>query len=354
MASTRQAEAHAVEQKNLWETFLELFRDDEAQARFREDPAKYLAEEGHGDVDAADVQDAATLAWEEVNFGPQSQSGGSLFNSGGNTVNQSGAVGHGASSSAGSASPGYSAPPPCPPPPPADLPPAEAAVYYVTQHNSHVENNSYVDDRDINQDNSINTQVQANGDVDLSIDQDVISNSGDGSVTGQDIDDVGVVNGDGMAFGDAEDANIAVLEGDGTAVANDDGSVNTGEFTGVQESGDGDVAITDAAVGFGDGAVTNTDIGPGAAVGEHATSNQVNVTGNDNAVAVDDSRAATDNDGLDLDLDIGPDIFVDPTSVPATVEEEGSSEPMKVADFDDPQLAAMEATASEPADAVED
>jgi hypothetical protein len=350
MASTRQAEAHEVADKNLWETFLELFRDDEAQARFREDPAKYLADEGHGDVDAADVQDAATLAWEEVNFGPQSQSGGSTFNSGGNTVNQSGAVGYGASSSAGS----YSAPPPCPPPPPADLPPAEAAVYYVTEHNSYVENNSWIDDRDINQDNSINTQVQANGDVDLSIDQDVVSNSGDGSVTGQDIDDVGVVNGDGMAFGDAENANIAVLEGDGTAVANDDGSVNTGTFTGVQESGDGDVTITDAAVGFGDGAVSNTDIGEGAAVGEHATVNEVNVTGNDNAVAVDDSHAATDNDGLDLDLDIGPDIFVDPVSGPMAVEEEGSSEPMKVADFDDPQLAAMEEAAADPDDALED
>jgi hypothetical protein len=210
-------------------------------------------------------------------------------------------------------------------------------VYYVTEHNEYVENNSYIDDRDINQDNSVSTQVQANGDVLLDIEQDIITNSGDGAVTGQDIEDVGVVNGDGMAFGDAENANVAVVEGDGTAVANDDGSVNTGTFTGIQESGAGDVTIEDAAVGFGSGEVTNTDIGDGAAVGTDATANQVTVDGDDNAVAVDDSHATTDNDVFDVDADLGGDPLGDPIGRAALAEV------VQVEEFDDPALGAREA-----------
>ena len=312
--------------QSLWETFLNLFRSEEEQARFREDPERYLAEQGHEGATCGDVQDAATLAWEEVNVAPQSQSGGSTFHSGGNTVHQSGAVG--------------SAPVPSPPPPPPHVSPAEAAVYYVTEHNEYVENNSYIDDRDINQDNSINTQVQANGDVLLDIEQDIITNSGDGSVTGEDIEDVGVVNGDGMAFGDAENANIAVVEGDGTAVANDDGSVNTGTFTGVQESGVGDVTIDDAAVGFGSGEVTNIDIGDGAAVGTDATANRVTVDGDDNAVAVDDSHAATDNDVFDVDADLGLPME-DPIGRAAVAEL------VQVEEFEDPALSAREAALEE-------
>ncbi len=316
----------ATTDQNLWEVFLNLFRSEEEQARFREDPEQYLAEHGQEGASCGDVQDAATLAWEEVNFAPQSQSGGSTFTSGGNTVHQSGSA--------------AAAPPPSPPPPPAHVTPAEAAVYYVTEHNEYVENHSWIDDRDINQDNSINTQVQANGDVLLDIESDVATSSGDGSVTGQDIEDVGVVNGDGMAFGDAEDADIAVVEGDGDAVANDDGSVNTGEFTGVQESGAGNVTIEDSAVGFGEGEVTNTDVGAGAAVGANATSNQVTVEGDDNAVAVDDSHATTDNDVFDVDADLGLPME-DPIGRAALTEV------AQVEEFEDPALSARAAALEE-------
>jgi hypothetical protein len=219
---------------SLLDLLLNLFRDPEAMAAFKDDPNGYLAP--CGDISPDDVRDALVLLDDN-----QDASFDREYNTGASHTSGHGHV---------------------PPPPPAPEKhdgesDHEAAVRYL---NTYVTNN-YVDDRDTIIDNSVNQQIDTGGgDFDQDIDIDSTAATGDGAVAaGDDIEDSNIVTGDDNQVGDGN------VSGDGNVVGDDNNVVN------------GD----DNTTSFGDGDANNTSLedvnvsdGGALAVGGNATGEQ--------------------------------------------------------------------------------
>ena len=201
-------------EKSLIEFILDLLRDPELLAEFKENPHGMLASCGLSEVSAEDVQDAIVLAQDndEVSFDRDYNTGG----------------GHGGHGGHGG---GHHAPPP-----PVEHPkPGEDPVEYIDKY---VTNNHYtynVDDRDTIVDNSINQNIDTGGgDFDQEIETNSVVASGDGSVAaGGDIDDATITTGDDNIVGegnnvvDGDDNTTAFGAGNATStgnIAGDDGS----------------------------------------------------------------------------------------------------------------------------------
>ena len=219
---------------SLLDLLLNLFRDPEAMAAFKDDPNGYLAP--CGDISPDDVHDALMLLNDnqDADFDRE-------YNTGAGHTSGHGHV---------------------PPPPPAPEKHEgesdhEATVRYL---NTYITNN-YVDDRDTIIDNSVNQQIDTGGgDFDQEIDIDSTAATGDGAVAaGDDIEDSNIVTGDDNQVGDGN------VSGDGNVVGDDNDVV----------SGD------DNTTSFGDGDANNTSLedvnvsdGGALAVGGDATGEQ--------------------------------------------------------------------------------
>ena len=218
---------------SLLELLLNLLRDPDALAAYRDDPEGFLA--SCGDVSPDDIHDALVLLQDNQDAGFDRD-----YNTGGNHVH-------------------------VPPPPPAPRPEPgesdhEAGIRYL---NTYITNN-HIDDRDTITDNSINQQIDTGGgDFDQDIDVDSTVASGDGAVAaGDDIEDSNIVTGDDNVIGDGNVSGDGNLVGDDNqAVLGDDNTTSFGDGDATSTEIDGDVSVDDGgalAVG-GSASVDNTD-----------------------------------------------------------------------------------------------
>jgi hypothetical protein len=207
-------------EKSLIEFILDLLRDPEKLAEFKENPHGMLASCGLSEVSADDVRDAIVLAQDnddvsfDRNYSTGSDKGGD--HSGG---------GHHA------------------PPPPVEHPkPGQDPVEYIDKY---VTNNHYtynVDDRDTIVDNSINQNIDTGGgDFRQDIDTNSVVASGDGAVAaGRDISDSTITTGDDNIVGDGNN----VVDGDdnttafGSGDATRTGDISADDGSGVSVGGD--------------------------------------------------------------------------------------------------------------------
>jgi hypothetical protein len=210
---------------SLLELLLNLLRDPNSLAAYRDDPEGFLA--SCGDVSPEDIREALILLQDnqDADFGRE-------HNTGGNHIHV-----------------------PAPADPPAPEPGEsnqEAAIKYL---NTYITNN-HIDDRDTIVDNSINQQIDTGGgDFDQDIDVDSTVASGDDSVAaGDDIED------SENDSGDDEDDDERDGERDGDE-SDEDGDTVTGDDN---ESVQGD----DNTTSFGDGDTTSTEIDGDVNVGE--------------------------------------------------------------------------------------
>jgi hypothetical protein len=218
---------------SLLDLLLNLFRDPQALAAFKEDPNGFLA--SCGDISPADVHDALVLLQDnqDASFDRDYNTGGASHTSGNVHI---------------------------PPPPPAPdhhdgESDHEAAVRYL---NTYVTNN-YVDDRDTIIDNSVNQQIDTGGgDFDQDIDIHSVAATGDGAVAaGGDIEDSTIVTGDHNQVGDGNIAGDGNVVGDGNDVINGDdntaafgnGDANNTSLHDVQVSDGGALAVGGNATG---------------------------------------------------------------------------------------------------------
>jgi hypothetical protein len=180
-----------------------LMDNEEEYDEFEEAPADYLARHGLEDISAEDV---ASCMPEQYQLPEAVQ------------VEYT-AKAHAAASASASASAHASA--------------MAEAVSQITYHHN------YYYDESTNVFNSIEVgDIYAEGDVDLDFDQDLNAATGDEAVA---IDD-------SIVDGPVNTGDHSVVLDDTTV---DDSSFNTGEFNGIQESGDGDVWANGSAVGEG-------------------------------------------------------------------------------------------------------
>lgn len=302
---------------------LDLFRSEEQQAAFADDPSSYLAEHAPDGLTAADVLAAmpgvcAALPPEEA---------AALRSAYGLSGSEPGAPG-------GSSQPLDVTPPVDVPPPPAPDPgadPLEQVIQQINYYNNVVNLNQQsfedndvttIDDRDTTVDNSVNQNITAFGDVNQDFDNDVVSgdeavaagdnaqvNTGDGAVqAGDDITDSTIATGDvggsvtgdvydsvvgdgnqviddsivgAASFGEGDATNVVAQNanvGDGTQIVGGEGDVNAnlgdGDFTQIDDStlsesvvGDGTVESNDITVDADDGSAVS--FGDGDATGEN-------------------------------------------------------------------------------------
>jgi len=217
---------------SLLDLLLNLFRDPEAMAAFKDDPNGYLAP--CGDISPDDVHDALMLLNDnqDADFDREYNTGSN--HSGGNHVH---------------------VPPPPAPEKHEGESDHEATVRYL---NTYVTNN-YVDDRDTIIDNSVNQQIDTGGgDFDQEIDIDSTAATGDGAVAaGDDIEDSNIVTGDDNQVGDGNvsgDGNVVgddndVVSGDDNTTSFGDGDANSTSLEDVEVSDGGALAVGGNATG---------------------------------------------------------------------------------------------------------
>jgi hypothetical protein len=247
---------------SLLDLLLNLFRDPEAMAAFKDDPNGYLAP--CGDISPDDVRDALVLLNDnqDADFSREYNTGSSHTS------------GH-----------GHVPPPPPVPEKHEGESDHEAAVRYV---NTYITNN-YVDDRDTIIDNSVNQQIDTGGgDFDQDIDIDSTAATGDGAVAaGDDIEGSNIVTGDDNQVGDGN------VSGDGNVVGDDNDVV----------SGDNNTSA------FGDGDANNTSLddvevsdGGALAVGGNATGEQdIDGSFNDTTTSTENNTEFDDSFNQDND-----------------------------------------------------
>ncbi len=343
---------------------LELFRSEEEQAAFADDPAAYLEAHGLEGMTAEDVMAAMPEVCAQL---PEEQAE-VLRTSYGIAADAPDAGGSSSSSSSQvdiEVSEGTVPPAPTPDPTDSALEQVVQQINHYTtivnvNEQTYIDNDiTNIDDRDTTVDNSVNQNIEAFGDVNQSFDNDVVSgdgavatgdasqvNTGEGAVqAGGDISgstvatgDVGgsvtgdvsdSVVGDGnqviddslvgaAAFGGGDATNVAAdnaVLGDGTLVAGGEGDIafnqGDGDLTQIEGStlsesvvGDGTVQSNDVDIAASDG--SSVAFGDGS----DADSGDVSVSGNYGTVQVagdDASQAATtDNsvsDSFNTDLD---------------------------------------------------
>ena len=206
-------------EKSLIEFILDLLRDPEKLAEFKENPHGMLASCGLSEVSADDVRDAIVLAQDndDVSFDRN-------YSTGSDKGGDHGGGGHHA------------------PPPPVEHPkPGQDPVEYIDKY---VTNNHYtynVDDRDTIVDNSINQNIDTGGgDFRQDIDTNSVVASGDGAVAaGRDISDSTITTGDDNIVGDGNN----VVDGDdntaafGSGSAYDVGDVSADDGAGIAFDG---------------------------------------------------------------------------------------------------------------------
>ncbi|MBC3194611.1 hypothetical protein H7X46_26530 [Pseudonocardia sp. C8] len=257
-------------EKSLIQFILDLLRDPQLLAEFKEDPHGVLASCGLSEASAEDVRDAIVLVQDndEVSFDRDYNTGG----------------GHHA------------------PPPPVEHPkPGEDPAEYIERY---VTNNHYtynVDDRDTIVDNSINQNIDTGGgDFNQDIETNSVVASGDGAVAaGDDIEDSTVTTGDDNVVGDDND----VVRGDDNTVAFGDGdATSTGDIAaddGSAASVGGNAAGShDASGSFNDTentTTTTTDVSDSHNV-DSSEDNDVSVTDNSETVTHDQSHNDTSLD----------------------------------------------------------
>jgi hypothetical protein len=217
---------------SLLDLLLNLFRDPEAMAAFKDDPNGYLAP--CGDISPDDVHDALMLLNDnqDASFDREYNTGSN--HSGGNHVH---------------------VPPPPAPEKHEGESDHEATVRYL---NTYITNN-YVDDRDTIIDNSVNQQIDTGGgDFDQDIDIDSTAATGDGAVAaGDDIEGSNIVTGDDNQVGDGNisgDGNVVgddndVVSGDNNTSAFGDGDANNTSLEDVEVSDGGALAVGGDATG---------------------------------------------------------------------------------------------------------
>ncbi len=238
---------------------LDLFRSEEQQAAFADDPTSFLNEYAPEGLTAEDVlaampavcaslppEDAAVLrtAYGLTDHAPGSSSGGGTGGGGGSeTVVVDPQVGD--------------VPPP-PTPDPGDDPLQQVieqlehytVVVNVNQQSFEDNDVTTIDDRDTTVDNSVNQNIEAFGDVNQNFDNDVVS--GDGAVAAGDDAQVNTGAGAVQAGGDITDSTIATGDVQGSVTGDVSDSV----------VGDGNQVIDDSTVGaasFGEGDATNVE-----------------------------------------------------------------------------------------------
>jgi hypothetical protein len=247
---------------------LDLFRSEEQQAEFAQDPTSFLAENAPEGL-TADAILAAMPGLCAALPEDQAQALRTAYGLDGSSGGGAGGFGPGD----GSGGPGAGFPPP-PTPDPGDSP-IEQLVQQINYYTNIVNTtNQTIDDRDTTVDNSVNQNIEAFGDVNQDFDTDIVS--GDGAVSNE---------GDGAQINTGDEA---IQVGDDV----NDSTLNTGNVggsvTGDNEDsivGDNNEAIIDSTVGaaaFGDGDATNV------------TAQNANVG---DGVQVNDSEDVNVNDG---------------------------------------------------------
>jgi hypothetical protein len=239
------------------DVLLDLFRSEEEQAAFADDPSAYLESHGLEGITADDVLAAmpdvcAQLPPEQADvlrtsYGIAADAPTSGGSSGGSS---------GGGSSQVDIDPQAGDVPPPPVPDPADSPLEQVVQqinHYTTVVNisdqTFVDNDiTTIDDRDTTVDNSVNQNIEAFGDVNQTFDNDIVS--GDGAVAAGDASQVNTGDGAVQAGGDITDATIATGDVQGSV---------TGDVTD-SVVGDGNQVVDDSTVGavtFGEGDATN-------------------------------------------------------------------------------------------------
>jgi hypothetical protein len=218
---------------SLLDLLLNLIRDPEAMAAFKDDPDGFLA--SCGDISPDDVHDALVLLNDnqDADFDREHNTGAG--HSGGHHVQVP--------------------PPPAVPEKHEGESDHEATVRYL---NTYITNN-YVDDRDTIIDNSVNQQIDTGGgDFDQEIDIDSTAATGDGAVAaGDDIEDSNIVTGDDNQVGDGNvsgDGNVVgednnVVSGDDNTTSFGDGDANSTSLEDVNVSDGGALAVGGDATG---------------------------------------------------------------------------------------------------------
>ncbi|MFP5069214.1 IniB N-terminal domain-containing protein [Pseudonocardia nantongensis] len=260
-------------EKSLIQLILDLLRDPELLAEFKDDPQGLLASCGLSGVSTEDVHDAIVLAQDndDVSFDRDYNTGSQV---GGAHV---------------------------PPPPPISHPGPgkdhhedhhEAAVKYL---DNYVTNNHYtynVDDRDTIVDNSINQNIDTDGgDFRQDIDTNSVVASGDGAVAaGRDISDSTITTGNDN------------LVGDGNQVV--DGDDNTTAFGTGDALSTGDIALDEgSAFSIGGNATGNDSVNDSYNETENTTTNETtNTTEDSNNQEYDYSQETVTQDSGNTDL----------------------------------------------------
>ena len=339
---------------------LDLFRSEEEQAAFADDPAAYLEAHGLEGITADDVLAAMPEVCAQL---PEEQAE-VLRTSYGIAADAPDAGGSSGGSSSSSSSSQVDIEvsegevPPAPTPDPADSP-LEQVVQQVTHYTTVINVNDQtfidndittIDDRDTTVDNSVNQNIEAFGDVNQTFDNDVVSgdgavaagdasqvNTGDGAVqAGGSISDTTVATGDvggsvtgdvsdsvvgdgnqviddsvvgAAAFGGGDATNVAAenaVLGDGTLVAGGEGDIafnqGDGDLTQIEDSTLNESVVGDGTVQSNDVDIATSD-GSSVAFGDgsDADSGDVSVSGNYGTVQVagdDASQAATTDNSV--------------------------------------------------------
>jgi hypothetical protein len=210
--------------KSLIQFILDLLRDPEKLAEFKDDPKGAMSACGLSAVSPEDVHDALVLAQDNDDVGFDRE-----YHTGGNHV-------------AGASTP--------PPPPPAHHGDHDAGVKYLDKYitNNYVTNN--IDDRDTIIDQSVNQHIDTGGgDFEQSIDNHSVNATGDGSVAaGGDIKDSTITTGDKNVVGDDNKVvnghDNTTAFGEGSAVR--DVSVKDGSAFSVNGDASGDSSTNDS------------------------------------------------------------------------------------------------------------
>ncbi|WP_433277113.1 IniB N-terminal domain-containing protein [Pseudonocardia xinjiangensis] len=280
---------------SLLDLLLNLLRDPEALAAYKDDPESFLA--SCGDISPDDVRDALVLLEDsqDADFDREHNSGG---NGGHHNVH---------------------VPPPHTPDRHDGESDHDATVRYL---NTYITNN-HIDDRDTIVDNSVNQQIDTGGgDFDQDIDIDSAVASGDGAVAaGGDIEDSTIVTGDDNQVGDnnvngehnvvGDDNNV--ISGDDNTAAFGDGDANSTSFEDVSVNNGGAIAVGGDADGSSDvdGSFNDTTTETHTSTEYDDSFNEDNDT---TSGSFNDSHSSTDVDSHDTthnDVDSHNDLTVD-------------------------------------------